>query len=78
MDSESKFYVDSKMQAKSSSTVTPKKKFGFFPKVGFKKNKIRSDGGGTFCLLFWNLHKNLDIESINLDSEQFGRDCNIG
>ena len=37
-----------------------------------------SDGGGTFRLLFWNLHKIWIEECINLNSVQFGRRCIIG
>ena len=37
-----------------------------------------SDGGGTFCLLFWNLHKIWIWESNDLNSVQFGQCCIIG
>ena len=39
---------------------------------------FRGDGGGTFCLHFWNLHKIWIQESIDLNSVQFGRLCNTG
>ena len=39
---------------------------------------LRSNGGGTFRLHFWNLRKIWIKESIDLNSVQFGRRCNIG
>ena len=37
-----------------------------------------SDGGGTFRLYFWNLHKIWSERSIDLSSVRFGLSCDIG
>ena len=37
------------------SPFTPPKDEKKFPLGGF--SLLKGDGGGTFCLLFWNLHK---------------------
>ena len=70
---------------KSSSIVPPQKSwfFRFFPLVPQgrfwkRKKNLRGDGGGTFRLHFWNLHKIWIQESIDLNSVQFGWRCNIG
>ena len=62
-----------KMLAKSSSTVRQSGRFfSSFGEVKGDFSLLRSPGGGTFCLHFWNLHK-LDISSV-----PFGRCCNLG
>ena len=53
----------------------------FFSSFGDVKGDfslLRSDGGGTFRLDFWNLHKIWIKKSIELNSVQFGQHCNIG
>ena len=39
---------------------------------------LRRNGGGTFRLQFWNLHKIWNQDSIDLNSVWFGQRCNIG
>ena len=47
---------------------SPLKKFCFWgPKEKYEK-KNRGDGGGTFCLHFWNVHKIWIKESIDHSS----------
>ena len=75
MDSYIQIYVDSKTVSEKFLNCRSSPSFG---RVEGDFWLVMSDGGGTFCLHFLNLHEIWIQESIDLNSIRFGQCCNIG